>query len=602
MSGQEQCIRRALRKSGVDPSTISLVEAHGTGTPVGDKLELTALKNVLQEGSNTEKESVAVGSIKSQIGHTKAVAGAAGMVKTVLALMHKTLPISINCKNPPAPLLDETDIHDSPIYINTKTRPWFTKPGVPRRAGISSFGFGGANYHCILEEYEHEHEVAYRLNRTPRSVVFAAPTLSELVTKLASIRNRLLKEISLDEFCMENALGSSDEKQHQYRAGFVVGCKSSAEQCAEQLAQLAESIRQGSKQFPEGGFFAKSTTGTAKLAVVFPSENDLTVHQYEELALNWPTFRQEIEAGDVATARSVPKRLSQVLYPRNPYEEEFERETVRQKKELAEPQYARTCTVATSLGAFKVFEAAGLSADFATGYGAGKLAARTVLKEISRNAAYKEATACTSCNDDPAVVTQREIGRFMDKGATHALVFGRNVDMPNRLTSDVCIRVDQTEISVHRAAVRLYCHGFNFSKKFDPFAVYRTKGGAATKKSKTTLKLSATTYVAPKTLKARESILNDGKLLSRYASGQTVNHAGTKMQEQKESLLSQELQGVKAEVASLRQELSSLKAQIAEGKRNVSKPVTKITVSPPVEVRKMEQLYEELLKIYESYP
>lgn len=85
IEGQELAIRRAYQRAGVDPATVTMVEGHGTGTPVGDAIELTALKNVLGEGpareSDPRRERVAVGSIKSNIGHLKAVAGAAGMLK-----------------------------------------------------------------------------------------------------------------------------------------------------------------------------------------------------------------------------------------------------------------------------------------------------------------------------------------------------------------------------------------------------------------------------------------------------------------------------------------------------------------------------------------
>ena len=150
------------------------VEGHGTGTPKGDQIELSALKNVLRDaGSKTQQ--VAVGSIKTQIGHLKSCAGMAGLIKTILSLKHKTIPKSINCNNPPSLYHDgedsktDLDINDTPIYINIRQRPWFQpKPNMPRRAGVSSFGFGGANYHCVVEEAEAEHEVAYRESRTSR--------------------------------------------------------------------------------------------------------------------------------------------------------------------------------------------------------------------------------------------------------------------------------------------------------------------------------------------------------------------------------------------------------------------------------------------------
>ena len=120
-----------------------------TGTPVGDSVELTALRNVFQDCKN---QSVAVGSVKSNIGHLKAAAGFAGMLKAVLSLKHKVIPPTINVENP-CILRDKTRLQDSSLYLNTKMRPWFTKNGKKRVAGVSSFGFGGANYHCVLEEY-----------------------------------------------------------------------------------------------------------------------------------------------------------------------------------------------------------------------------------------------------------------------------------------------------------------------------------------------------------------------------------------------------------------------------------------------------------------
>lgn len=598
MSGQEQCIRRALRKSGVDPSTISLVEAHGTGTPVGDKLELTALKNVLQEGSDTEKESVAVGSIKSQIGHTKAVAGAAGMVKTVLALMHKTLPMSINCKNPPAPLLDDTDIHDSPIYINTKTRPWFTKPGVPRRAGISSFGFGGANYHCILEEYEHEHDMAYRLNRTPRSVVFAAPAVAQLVQNLKSIAAKLGKDLALDQFCKENALGASPLQAQSFRVGFVIGCESTAADCAKVLEKAAQELSEGNSRLPEGSFYGEVFRVPNKLAVVFPSEKEIKLHQFEELALNWPTYRVEIEAGDSATAGHTAKRLSQVLYPRSPYEEEYEREIARQTLELSKEEFSRPCSLAASLGVYRIFEAAGVVPTFATGYGVGNLAAKVIKSELDRDSAFKKALSGGNAVDPSRSVVESELSGFQSQGATLFLVLG---SQPRSLSADECVRLDQSEMSLHTAAVRLFCQGFNFTKRFDPFVVYRSQDGPSGKQSKTKLKLSATTYVSPKTLKMRESVVNDGKLLSYCSNAQPAGQVEAKQEEAKQQTLERELNDVKAEVESLRKELSSLKGLIHESKQTTPRQ-TKVHIPPAVELAKMEQLYEELLKIYNSYP
>ena len=94
--------------------------------------------------------SIAVGSVKSMVGHTKAAAGVTGLLKIALALYHKVLPATINVEKPNARLKDPA----SPVYANTETRPWVRMSAdTPLRAGVSSFGFGGTNFHAVLEEY-----------------------------------------------------------------------------------------------------------------------------------------------------------------------------------------------------------------------------------------------------------------------------------------------------------------------------------------------------------------------------------------------------------------------------------------------------------------
>jgi acyl transferase domain-containing protein len=149
----EKALSAAYHCAGFSPGTVELVEAHGTGTRVGDQVEFTALKEVFQktDASNTNHPPTlcALGSVKSQIGHTKAAAGSAGLIKTALSLFHKTLPPTLKATSPDP----ELEVTDSPFYINTTIRPWLSHPDHPRRAGVSAFGFGGSNYHMVLEEY-----------------------------------------------------------------------------------------------------------------------------------------------------------------------------------------------------------------------------------------------------------------------------------------------------------------------------------------------------------------------------------------------------------------------------------------------------------------
>ncbi|MBW2540338.1 MAG: polyketide-type polyunsaturated fatty acid synthase PfaA, partial [Deltaproteobacteria bacterium] len=136
-AGQLKALQTAYKDAGIDPATVGLFEAHGTGTSVGDAVEFQALNRLLENADRNENRC-ALGSVKSMIGHTKAAAGAAGLMKIVLALHHKVLPPTLKIDQPD-PILN---IHESPLYLNTETRPWFSSKDHPRRSGVSAFGFG----------------------------------------------------------------------------------------------------------------------------------------------------------------------------------------------------------------------------------------------------------------------------------------------------------------------------------------------------------------------------------------------------------------------------------------------------------------------------
>src|SRR5262249_27766116 len=147
--GQARALKRAYAKAGISPATVALVEAHGTGTGAGDGAEVQALTQVFSE-AQARRQSCAIGSVKSMIGHTKCTAGAAGLVKAALALHHKVLPPTLGVQKPnPRARFAET-----PFFVNTEPRPWLDGANDhPRRAGVSAFGFGGTNFHVVLEEY-----------------------------------------------------------------------------------------------------------------------------------------------------------------------------------------------------------------------------------------------------------------------------------------------------------------------------------------------------------------------------------------------------------------------------------------------------------------
>jgi amino acid adenylation domain-containing protein len=144
VEGQAEVIRAAQRMAGIEPGEVSYVEAHGTGTPLGDPIEVAALKRAFGAAAPA---SCALGSLKTNLGHLDAAAGIAGLIKTVLQLEHRTLVPTLHFERPNPQL----QIEGSPFVINAGLRPW-ERSGGPLRAGVSSFGIGGTNAHVVLEE------------------------------------------------------------------------------------------------------------------------------------------------------------------------------------------------------------------------------------------------------------------------------------------------------------------------------------------------------------------------------------------------------------------------------------------------------------------
>ena len=146
--GQKLSIERAWQNAGLSPATATLIEGHGTSTSVGDLVEVESMAGVLKE-CGVNGRPIPLGSVKSNIGHLKGAAGAAGILKTALALRDKVLPPSVRCEHPNSKI----DFAHSPLYVNTELRPWMETAEGVRRAGASAFGFGGTNFHMVLEEY-----------------------------------------------------------------------------------------------------------------------------------------------------------------------------------------------------------------------------------------------------------------------------------------------------------------------------------------------------------------------------------------------------------------------------------------------------------------
>ncbi|WP_157172289.1 beta-ketoacyl synthase N-terminal-like domain-containing protein [Nocardia pneumoniae] len=185
--GQRQLLRRACARARVDPMTIDYVEAHGTGTAVGDRAELSALAEIYGTGRAPEAP-LTVGSIKTNIGHTEAAAGMAGLLKVALALSHRRIPRSLHFDRAPV----DFDLAAAGLRVADTALPWPQHNG-PARAAVSAFGFGGSNAHVIVEAAPHAAPVL-ESEVTERLVVLSARTEAALRAHARRLRDHLVRE------------------------------------------------------------------------------------------------------------------------------------------------------------------------------------------------------------------------------------------------------------------------------------------------------------------------------------------------------------------------------------------------------------------------
>jgi len=367
--GQIIALERAYQDAGYSPSTVGMIEAHGTGTAAGDIAEVNALK-MLFEKYETPKDQVALGSVKSQIGHTKNAAGAAGLIKGALSLYHKILPATINVKVPNPKL----DLDSSALYINSEVRPWIsTQPGVPRRAGISAFGFGGTNFHIALEEYQSENDTAYRLNQSSDQIVLQAENTTALLQKCQQIVNQLTTEDSSFQQ-LANASRDCELPSNNARLGFAVKDK---QQCLDKLnasiKKLEQDLLADNWELPNGVFFR--STGLeleGKLVALFAGQGSPYVNMGKELACNFPPVRECFSIVNQHLLESDKNPVSKVVYPK-PVFTKAEKES--QAKELQLTENAQPAIGAFSAGQYKLLNQAGFNPNYTAGHSFGELTA-----------------------------------------------------------------------------------------------------------------------------------------------------------------------------------------------------------------------------------
>jgi len=476
--GQVKALRRAYQISGVAPRSIQLVEGHGTGTKVGDAVELDALNRVYREAGGNQPWC-AVGSVKSQIGHTKAAAGAAGLIKAALALRHKTLPPSIKAESPLAGARG-----DSPFYLTPQARPWLPAEEHPRRAAVSAFGFGGSNYHCVLEEYGAETDAVVWDGRI-QVLAFSAADRAGLQAALAAFpADASWADLAVPAAKSRLAFRSDDPCR------LTVVLEEGKSDVATTLKSAATLLEKyGDKPFwsaPEGVFFG-SGGQFGKVGVLFPGQGAQYVNMMRDLACRFPQMQRVLADVDKAFAGEEDfagdRRLSDIIFPPPSYDAET---AAAQEARLRDTQNAQPAIGAMSIGAFKTLNYFGFRPDAAAGHSYGEITALCASERFDAQALYllsrlRGKLMAEGAGDRGAMLAVRApLERVADIVAEHRLdLTPANKNAPDQIvlsgpTAEIeraATLLDSLGVSNRRLNVAAAFHSSLISQASEPFSL-----------------------------------------------------------------------------------------------------------------------------------
>jgi len=348
--GQTRVLKNAYARAGVSPRDIGLVEAHGTGTVLGDRNELAALTEVYT-AAGVEPGSCGLGSVKSQIGHTKCCAGLAGLIKVVMSLYTRTLPPTCEIRQPNPGY----DPQLSPFALNTTARPW---PGSGHVAAVSAFGFGGSNFHAVVGEYAE----ADSANLWP----------AELLTVRGGTRQEALSTVtSLLEVITHNPqLKLRDVAHSTMRHGKGPVQLALVTASLTELLQQLTALEAGE---PATGVFQRTDDGVrGKVAYLFPGQGSQRVGMLADLFTAFPQLEPLLELG----ADWLDK-----LFPPTAFDPE---NRAAQASALKDTTVAQPLMGIADLAIADVLTVAGVKPDLAGGHSYGELVALCAAGAVSR--------------------------------------------------------------------------------------------------------------------------------------------------------------------------------------------------------------------------
>ena len=367
--GQRLALDRAYDQAGVSPADVGLIEAHGTGTVVGDRTELATLTEFFGE-ADAPVGATSLGSVKSQIGHTKCAAGVAGLIKATEAVYRGVRPPTLNIDQPTDYYVAEA----SPFRFDDAARPW---ADAQRVAGVSAFGFGGTNFHAVVSSYDGAPMPAHGLDQWPSELfVFrgadqgaALAAIDAVAAKVPAERRpgQVLHLRDLAAFAAERAAAAAS-------AGDPVQVAVVADDVDDLLAKL-EVAR--TFTFDKAGVvvpdpsLAGAEAGTGKLAFLFPGQGSQRPGMLRELFVAFPRLQRHLQA-----------RYTDVMFPPAAHTKE---EVKAQKEAITDTRVAQPALGIAGLAVHDLLASVGVRPDLAGGHSYGELVALCAAGALSED-------------------------------------------------------------------------------------------------------------------------------------------------------------------------------------------------------------------------